>query len=140
MVCSAGICVGDLNALQMRMDAAGIFPASGNTPAFSQSRDFTLFLRVLSSVIVGVVKLIDGIAEFNITKQEESLVVTVMRPAVVGGFTGHVGKVYALSEHIAADWGFGGCDAEALAKDATVVGAAGTMPEEPAVAVFEAGI
>lgn len=56
-----------------------------------------------------------------------------MRVAVVGGFGRDVRQIDSLAEHVAAYGCFRGCDAQALGEDASVVGAAGTVPQEATV-------
>ena len=119
----------NLYALQVWVDTSGIFPASGDSPSLSERGNLACLFCVLSGVVVGAVELVDGITQFDITKEKQTFATTVVAAAVVGGFAGHVGEVYTLSEHVSGDRSFGGCDAETLTEDTTVVGTAGTVPE-----------
>lgn len=58
-----------------------------------------------------------------------------MRAAVVGGFGRDVRQVDPFAEHVTAYGRFRGCDAQALGKNAPVIGAAGTVPQEATFAV-----
>ena len=129
----------NLHPLQVLIHNTRILPSTGYTNTLPKCGNTARRNRMLPGHIVAVGKFEHGIAQLGVTQQQKTHVGAVVGAAVVGGFTGHVGEVDALAEHVAVDGRFGGCDAEALAEDTAEVGAAGAVPEEAAVAVLEVG-